>query len=135
MNILNNPIIREALVKRWNELELRNIEIIKDAAERGIKITEPRLSKYRKSSPDALSSNAILFMLIRWGIYFNWNLGRPSVVEGKVRYYVPSWNEADALKALKVVFPDLHESKFIFGIKTKKPIPLKKAKKKDVKEK
>ena len=46
--------IHKCLLKRWEELELKNADIIHDAEERGFTLTKSQLSNYRKYGTSSL---------------------------------------------------------------------------------
>lgn len=121
MNIVENPKIHKELLKRWKELDLTAAAIIEDAEERGIHISPPRISKYKSaikygknwkvksigSFKESFTSNQLLFLCYRYGIYVHINVGSPVIEGGKLKYEVMPFSEIDCLRKLYQVFPDL----------------------------
>lgn len=113
--IVKNEQIRKELIKRWKELELRPTDIINDAFDRGVKIAPDRLSRYKNQSKDkqtgkhypGLTEEVILWLAWRWYIPAQLKIGVPSVENGKVTYVIPKYDESEALRLLKIVFPNV----------------------------
>lgn len=111
--IVKNEQIRKELMKRWGELELRPTDIINDAYDRGVKISADRLSRYKNQSKDkvtgkgypGLTEEIILWLAWRWYIPTQIKIGIPIIKEGKVTYEIPKYDEKEALRLLKIVFP------------------------------
>ena len=112
MNLVSHPEIHEQLHKRWKELGLKPSEIMRDAQERGMNIDGPRLSVYKNMLKTGKTNGGLTFeqltwLTIRYEIYININIGEPKVVDGKIEYKVPVFNELRALRNLRKAFPDL----------------------------
>lgn len=105
MNIVTNPKIKKALFDRWEHLGLRVSHVIQDANERGMKITAGRMSRYKTgSSKEMISATQLLWLCTRYGIFININIGKPKVINGKLEYVIPPYNELECLDKLKKVF-------------------------------
>jgi hypothetical protein len=113
MNLIKNPKIKEVLKNRWNELDIKKMSlVVQDAEERApeMKITSARISKWlsgykHDGKSVGLTENQIVWLLVRWGIPVSLTIGEPSLLDGRLKYSIPDYNELEALKMLKVVFP------------------------------
>lgn len=119
MNLVSHPEIHEHLTNRWKELDLTNADIIRDAEERGMLITPACISKYRNAIKrnkkgeiksanfkGSLSLAQLIWVCTRYGVFVNINIGTLTIQEGKPVFKVLPYNESDALKRLKRIFPD-----------------------------
>jgi len=106
MNLVNNPKIKTLLFERWKELDLKVAEIVNDAAERHMKICPTRLSRYKNGKKLGISEDQLLWLCTRYGIYIHFKIGKPVLVEGKVKYEITPYNELEALTMLKKLFPN-----------------------------
>lgn len=114
MNLINNKQIKKALQDRWKELDLTKMSaVVKDALERSssMKITNDRMSKwlsdYKFNGKAAgLTEIQILWLCTRYSIPVSLNIGVPSLDDGKLKFVIPPHNELEALKNLKIMFPD-----------------------------
>jgi hypothetical protein len=112
--IKDSTRLKEELLKRLRELYPSHIGhlfksslVIKDAQERGFKLTAERMSRYfsDKPSKNTLSDEQIIYLCIRYGIPVQLAIGIPVVdEEGKVEFVVPPFQEARSLQMLKEVF-------------------------------
>ena len=105
---VKNTQIKKALKSRWEELSLKNRDIINDANERypQLKITPDRLSKWLNNKDKSLlSETQIIYLCIRWHVPISLNIGEPTIKDGKLEYVIPNYNELSALEKLKIVFP------------------------------
>lgn len=105
--------INSALLKRLKELYpsnigfgFKNAVVVKDAAERGVKIDAGQLSRYfsPKRQKNTLSEEQIIWLCFRYGIFIRVTVGEPVVREGKLYYEVPRFDEARALNNLKLLY-------------------------------
>jgi hypothetical protein len=107
MNIVTHPKLKEELFKRWKDLGIKVADVIKDAEERGMKISSPRMSRYKTgTSKEAISPRQLLWLSIRWGIPVSINIGNPVIEKGTVVYKVLPYDEAKCLAMLKRTFGD-----------------------------
>lgn len=113
----NHPDLHKALIERWNDLKLKNVDIIRDAEELkehgGPIMSNSAFSRYRKGTPGqipngAISDEDIIWLATRWGIYVSVNVGVASVVEEekakKVRFKILKYDEKKNLEILKKVY-------------------------------
>lgn len=114
MNLVKNKQIKKALQDRWKELDITKMSlVIKDATERspGIKITNDRMSKWLSDytfngKAAGLTETQIVWLCVRYSIPISLNIGEPSLNDGKLTFVIPPHNELEALKKLKIMFPD-----------------------------
>jgi hypothetical protein len=94
------------ILKRIEELKLKPADIIKDAADLGMKIESASLSKYMKhgNCKGGLSEENIIWLCIRYGIEINLMVGTPVIDNNKLTLDLPPYNEEKALAKLKVLF-------------------------------
>jgi len=95
--------IHKCLLKRWEELELKNSQIIKDAEERGMILTKSNMSNYRGSDPSkihGLTQAQVLWLCFRYGINILITIGQPIVKDGEIVYEISKYNELDCIKNL-----------------------------------
>lgn len=108
MNLVQNQTIKNALFNRWKELELRAADVIKDAEERGMKITSQRLSRYKTGKgKEAISQSQLLWLCTRWGVFVTFNIGEPVIDNSGVRYVIKPYDEAKCLKLLNKLHPNV----------------------------
>jgi len=113
MNLTKNTQIKAALQKRWKELDIKKMSIvITDAKERApeMKITSDKLSKWmsdykHNGKAVRLTESQVMWLCVRWCIPVSLTIGNPTLSEGKLKYVIPKYNELEALKMLKIVFP------------------------------
>jgi hypothetical protein len=90
-----------ALQTRWKQLELTSADIIRDANERGVKITKTSLSAYRKHQKN-MTQEQIIFLCLRYGVPVLLTVGQPVIIENKITgYEIPKYNEVECLERLK----------------------------------
>jgi len=94
--------IHKCLLKRWEELELKDSHIIKDAEERGMKLTKSNMSNYRQSTgvPHGMTQKQVLWLAIRYGINVMITIGQPVVKNGDIVYEIDKYNELNCIKNL-----------------------------------
>lgn len=92
--------IHKCLLTRWNELGLKNAHIIKDAEERGMKLTKSNMSNYVNSGT-GMTQAQVLWLTIRYGIPTAVMIGQPTIVENKIQFQIPPYNELECIKNLK----------------------------------
>ena len=88
MNLTKNTILREAIIGRLKELGMSYSELLKDAAERGMKIAPARMSKYVKNKYGGMTEEQLLWVATRLGIYINLNLGKITMEGGKPTFKI-----------------------------------------------
>jgi hypothetical protein len=96
-----------------SKIGFKQADVIKDASERGFTISAPSMSKYFAGDvKNGLSEAQILWLAIRYGIPIKLTIGNPYIGEDNtLKYEIPEFNEAEALKLLKLIFPQkaVHE--------------------------
>lgn len=114
MSIVKDSItLRNALSDRFKYLYPSNNKngfkadaIIKDAMERGFKITASSLSRYVNGDvhKNSLSETQCLWLCFRYGIPIQLAVGKPVIKDGKIVFEIPKFNEEESIKLLKLVF-------------------------------
>jgi len=112
--IVENPKIHKELFKRWEELDLKPVHIIKDAEERGMVINASSMSKYKSAVKydkdgsvksmnfkNSLTPIQLVWVCIRWGIFINIEIGEPVIKGDKVEFKVMPFNELKCLRKLR----------------------------------
>jgi len=100
--IKENKIIRDALLKRWKELDIKyDATIIKDAEERGMHFTKAVISSYRNHCK-GLTQTQIIWLCFRYGIKIAISIGEPVYNKGKdaIEYLIYPYNEIECIKNL-----------------------------------
>lgn len=96
--------IHKCLLKRWEELELKNSQIIKDAEERGMILTKSNMTNYRNCDPTegvlGLTQKQVLWLALRYYIPVQVQIGSPEIVKGGIQYSIPKYDELLAIKNL-----------------------------------
>lgn len=99
--VKNSKSIHAALLKRWEQLELSAADIIRDADERGVKITKSNMSSYRKNQKN-MTQEQIIFLCLRYGVPVLLTVGNPVIIQNKITgYEIPKYDEVECLKRLK----------------------------------
>lgn len=118
MNLAHDNELREMLIKRMGEIfdspnRTANLKysgkqgaLIKDAASRGIVISNSRLSKYLKGAKGGITEEQILWIATRLGIFINVGYGKPVLKDGRLSYEVGAYNESECLLRLSRIFPN-----------------------------
>lgn len=111
MNLANHEPLRELINARMEEVfgsvgkeYGKQKAFINDAAERGMKISTSRLSKYLKGNEGGITEDQIVWSATRLGIFINLNLGEPALKEGKLIYEVKKYDELKCLTRLRKIF-------------------------------
>lgn len=99
--------IHKCLLKRWEELELKNSQIIKDAEERGMILTKSNMTNYRNCDPNdgdkgihGLTQKQVLWLALRYFVPVVVQIGQPEIVKGSIQYSIPKYDELLAIKNL-----------------------------------
>jgi hypothetical protein len=90
--IKDSTALHKALKARWEELNLKNADIIKDADERGMKFSKANLSNYRNKQ-DGLSELQLVWLSFRYDVPVKLVIGKQTVIDGVIRNVVPAYNE------------------------------------------
>lgn len=114
MNIARNANIKKELIARWTQLGLKDSHVIKDANERvpELKISAAPFSRWKAGKVEAsgkmlhISDDQCLWLCFRYGIWVNLNLGTPVLEDGRLKYVIEPYDEKEALRKLKIVFPN-----------------------------
>jgi hypothetical protein len=104
VKLSDNDYVKQLILTRLEELDMKDSELLNDAAERGYFINRSRLSKYRNGKPGSLNDEDVHWIMERLGIQYNVNFGVPTINEGKLVYVVPKYDELKALKRLNLLF-------------------------------
>lgn len=105
--------LREELHKRLKELYpshkgllFKNIDVVKDAAERGFKIDAGTLSRYISGNTknSSLSEEQLIWLCIRYGITIRLVFGEPNITANGVELVIPPYNENKSLEKLRQIF-------------------------------
>lgn len=91
--------IHKCLLKRWEELELKNADIIHDAEERGMILTKSQMSNYVNKNI-GLTQTQVLWLSIRYFIPVQVQIGSPEINGDKIQYTIPKYDELQAIKNL-----------------------------------
>lgn len=118
MNLTNDGQLRKMIVDRMGEVfnspnRTANLKFsgkqgafIKDAASRGVIISNSRLSKYLNGLKGGITEDQILWVATRLGIFVNVGYGKPVLINGKLSYEVGDYNESECLARLARIFPE-----------------------------
>lgn len=105
--VKDSVVLREAIQKRIRELGLSFTRICEDAQEKGYKLSISALSRYFKDSDkNKLSEEDIIWLSYRYCIFTYLSIGVPQILEQKIKWVIPPYDEEKALGMLKMVFPD-----------------------------
>lgn len=107
MKLVDNEFLRSQILKRLEELDWTDAELLKDIEERGYPIAQSRWSKYKSNSKGQITDDQLLFIATRLGIYVHINFGTPVLEEGKIKFEIKRFNEIEALLRLKKIFPNI----------------------------
>lgn len=110
--IKDSDTLKQALLTRLKDLYptnlgygFKNSAVVKDALERGVKIEAGQLSRYfGKSKKNVLSEDQLIWLCFRFGIPIQLSIGVPLIKEGKIVFEIPRFDEAKALKMLKLLY-------------------------------
>jgi len=105
--IKSDENIRKAIIKRLEELNKSQQDVVRDAALLGYKIPSDMLNRYLKQGDarGTLREEQIVWLALRYGIYLTLKIGKPVVNEdNKVVYEISPYNEAEALQVLGRIF-------------------------------
>lgn len=95
--VLSSRIIKAHLKSRFKELSLLHSNVVKDAREKGLDLTNSHLSVYFSNDTPVIgypTQKHILWLCLRYGVYI------------ALRVYPPDeFNEEKALNLLKKYFP------------------------------
>nr|WP_298658721.1 hypothetical protein [uncultured Flavobacterium sp.] len=105
MKLTENDKLKELVFDRLKELDMSQADVIKDAEERGIKITPSSLSKYKKGVKNGLTETQLLFICSRLYIPVNINFGELANVDGKLKWRIPKYDHTKMLQLLSKTFP------------------------------
>ncbi len=104
--IKDSKTIHASILKRIEQLKLKQSDIIKDAAKYDITIQSSSLSKYldHGNVKGGLGEETIIWLCIRYGIDIFLMVGTGKIVDGKLKIELSEYNETKALAKLKVIF-------------------------------
>ncbi len=106
--IKSNEKLRQAIIKRVNDLGLTHQQIVDDASKRGYKLPMDMLNRYLKHGDvrATLREDQIIWLATRYGVYITMKIGKPVIDEkGKVNYEIGEYNEEEATRILNQIFP------------------------------
>ncbi len=95
--------IRKLLDKRFKELNLKSKEIVADAREKGMLITEANFSRYLKNKGLAggLPQESIIWLTMRYGIPVTLLVGKPLLNGNRLELVLPPYDEKECIKNVK----------------------------------
>ena len=98
--IKNSTRIRTLLKDRFVELNKSHSDIVKDARARGVEITNSSLGRFMNHGnvKSTLSQEDIVWLCFRYGIEIQLMVGSPKIEEGKIKLWVPPYNEELCIK-------------------------------------
>lgn len=105
--IRSSEKIRQALLSRFELLELKQADILRDAEERGMKISKSMLSRYIKNVDGVqITEEQIIWLCLRYDLPVVVEVGVPELKNGLLHFKIPKkYNESRALRILQKVFP------------------------------
>lgn len=104
--IKDSSTIRESLIQRMQELNMKPSDLVKDAETLGRKIDNGALSKYvnHGNVKGALSEEDVVWIATRWGIDIQLVVGKIKIVQGKLNIVLAPYKEEEAINKLKLIF-------------------------------
>lgn len=106
MKLAENSKLKALIFDRLAGIDMSPAELIKDASERGMKITASSFSKYKLGKKGALTDTQILWVATRLHIPIHLEFGTPHHEGNKIKYKLTKYSEVAALTNLKKMFPD-----------------------------
>ena len=105
----SSETLREALRKRWKDLEMSQADVVRDAVERKVKMTVEAISKYvnRPSALGSLNQEQICWLAWRYDVPIFLKVGEPQPKAKEP--LVGKYDEKRALSRLAKIFPPSHE--------------------------
>lgn len=92
--------IHKLLLKRWDELELKDSQIIHDAEERGMHFNKADMSSYRRKC-ERMTQKQVLWLCFRYGIPVKLMIGNPKINKRKIIFEIPKYNQQSCLQKLE----------------------------------
>lgn len=94
--------IRKLLKQRFDELKYTNADVVKDARSRGLLITSASLGRFMKdgNARSTISQEDVVWLCFRYAIEIQLLVGSPKVEDGKIKLFIPAYNEQQCLKYL-----------------------------------
>lgn len=105
MKLVENQYLREQILSRMKELNWKDSDLLRDAAERGMKIDAPRWTKYKKNQTGQITDDVLLWVATRLGIDINLRFGRPVLIGSEIKWTIQPYDEVEALRRLNEMFP------------------------------
>lgn len=106
MKLTENNHLKNIIFERLKEADLKPSDLIKDAEERGVKITASSFSKYKKGVKNGLTEDQLLFICYRLYIPINVSFGVPKINNGKLVWVIPKYDHLQMLKLISNNFPN-----------------------------
>lgn len=104
MKLVELEKLRVAVTERLTELKLKPADIIKEANERGMKITPSGFSKYKAGKKGAMTDEQILWVACYLYIPISIKIGEPSIDKNIIKYNIPKYDKVKALQLLTNIF-------------------------------
>jgi hypothetical protein len=104
MRLVENSALRAIILSRMDDLRIKPSKLLKDAGERGMKITPSTFSKWKKGLKGGLTDTQVLFIACMLYIPISINFGLPEYSAGKIKYVVPKFDQLEALKLITKIF-------------------------------
>ena len=107
MKLTENELLKGFIFDRLQKLDMKPAALIKDAEERGMKITASSFSKYKKGVKNGLTEEQLLFICARLYIPITISVGKPLLKkDGKLVWNIPPYDHTEMLKLLTKMFPN-----------------------------
>lgn len=104
MKLTDDEFLREQVLKRLSEMNWRDSELIRDAAERGVKIEVSSWTKYKKNKSGQITDKVLYWICTRIGINIVRRYGNPVYDGTKIVWVIPPYDELQCLTRLKEVY-------------------------------
>lgn len=105
MKLVDNPKLKEHILKRLYEIDWKDIDLIKDAEERGIKIEANRWTKYKKGKSGAITDETLVWIATRLGIDINLRFGKPIFDGEKITWTISKYDELQCILKIQQLYP------------------------------
>lgn len=105
MKLTENQFLREQILLRLKELDLKDHELIKDAEERGQKIEASRWTKYKKNKAGGITDDTLVWISTRLGIDIAIRFGKPVFDGTNINWTIQKYDELSIIKKLNQMYP------------------------------
>jgi len=104
MRLVEDENLRKEVLKRLSEMQWRDADLIRDAEERGCKISASCWTKYKKNKSGQITDDVLFWICVRIGINVVLRFGEPVISGNKITWVIPKYDEIEALKRLKLIY-------------------------------